>query len=168
MKQFFLALMVLCTSFHLLAQEQQKPILSPRAYVNTKYMDISYGQPSKRNRVIFGELVPYGNVWRAGANEATEITFRKKATFGGKAVDTGTYSLFIIPNEKEWIIILNSQLGQWGAYEYEKHISKNVVEITVPVDSLATQQERLTYMVKKNNLLIQWDKSGVSIPFSFK
>ncbi|HEY1031034.1 MAG TPA: DUF2911 domain-containing protein [Flavipsychrobacter sp.] len=96
------------------------------------------------------------------------MTFRKKVTFGGKAVDTGTYSLFIIPNEKEWIIILNSQLGQWGAYEYEKHISKNVVEITVPVDSLATQQERLTYMVKKNNLLIQWDKSRVSIPFSFK
>ncbi|OSZ82312.1 hypothetical protein CAP35_03325 [Chitinophagaceae bacterium IBVUCB1] len=164
MKQALALLLVwvsICTTH---AQEQTTPLLSPRAYVKTKHVDISYGQPSVRGRVIFGELVPYGQVWRAGANEATEITFRRKATLAGVPVDTGTYSFFVIPAEKEWLIILNKQLGQWGAYEYDKHKDKDVLKAPVPVQSLSKPQEKLNYKLSKKTLTISWDKTSVSIP----
>lgn len=164
MKNLLFAAVALLVSVSSFAQEKQ---LSPRAFVKSKNLEVSYGQTSKRNRVIFGELVPYGNVWRAGANEATEITFKKDAKFGGKAVAAGTYSLFAIPNEKEWVLILNSQLKQWGAYEYEKHQSKNVAEVTVPVETLDKPQEKLTYDYKGDKLTIQWDKTSVSVPVEF-
>lgn len=165
MKNLFLAAAALLISLSSFAQE--KKVLSPRALVKSQNLEVSYGQPSKRNRVIFGELVPYGNVWRAGANEATEVTFKKDAKFGGKQVPAGKYTLYVIPNEKEWKIVLNSELGQWGAYEYEKNQSKNVAEITVPTETLDKTQEQLVYEYKKDNLTIQWDKTGVSIPVEF-
>lgn len=168
MKQIIalLLLLVTCYTTHAQEQQQQTPLLSPRAYVKTKHITISYGQPSKRNRVIFGELVPYGQVWRAGANEATEIKFRKPATLAGVPVDTGTYTFFVIPAEKEWLIILNKQLGQWGAYEYDKHKDKDVLKAAVPVQSLNKVQEKLLYQINKKALIIKWDKTSVSIPLT--
>jgi len=166
MKQAFTLLLVLVTFVTSLAQEQQTPLLSPRAYVKSKYIDISYGQPSVRGRVIFGKLVPYGQVWRAGANEATEITFRKPAKLAGIPVDTGTYTFFVIPAEKEWLIILNKQLGQWGAYEYDKHKDKDVLKAPVPVQTLSKVQENLSYKLSKKTLTVSWDKTSVAIPIS--
>lgn len=171
MKQIIALLLLLVTGLAATAQQQSgtttqqtKPLLSPRAYVNTKHVYISYGQPSKRNRVIFGELVPYGQVWRTGANEATEITFRSKMKIAGIPVDTGTYTFFTIPGEKEWTIILNKQLGQWGAYEYDKHKDKDVVKVNVPVVQLKKVQEKLVYEVSRKVLTIKWDKTSVNIP----
>ncbi len=166
MKHALALLLVLVTCITSQAQELQTPLLSPRAYVKSKHIDISYGQPSVRGRVIFGELVPYGQVWRAGANEATEITFRRKVTVAGVPVDTGTYTFFVIPAEKEWLIILNKQLGQWGAYEYDKHKDKDVLKAPVPVQSLSSVQEKLTYKLSKKTLTISWDKTSVAIPVS--
>ncbi len=144
--------------------QQTTPLLSPRASASNKQVSVSYGQPSKRNRAIFGELVPYGQVWRTGANEATEITFRSKMKIGGVPVDTGTYTFFTIPGEKEWTIILNKQLGQWGAYEYDKHKDKDVVKVNVPVVPLKKVQEKLVYEVSRKTLTIKWDKTSVNIP----
>jgi hypothetical protein len=107
-------------------------------------------------------------VWRAGANEATEITFKKDGTFAGKPVKAGTYTLFAIPKEKEWDIILNTVLKQWGAYEYDKIKAKNVLVVTVPVAKIDNSVEKLTYTVKDDALKIEWDQAGVSIPMSFK
>lgn len=144
--------------------QQTTPLLSPRAFASNKHVSVSYGQPSKRNRVIFGELVPYGQVWRTGANEATEITFRTKMKIAGVPVDTGTYTFFTIPGEKEWTIILNKQLGQWGAYEYDKHKDKDVVKVNVPVLPMKKVQEKLVYEVSRKALTIKWDKTSVNIP----
>ena len=164
MKQTLALLLFALTFFTTQAQEK---LLSPRAYVKNKNVYISYGQPSKRDRVIFGGLVPYGEVWRTGANEATTITFKKKMNFAGVPVDTGTSTLFTIPTEKEWTIILNSQLGQWGAYEYDKHKDKDVLKIPVPVQPpLSKVQEKLVYEATKSALVIKWDKTKVSIPMS--
>src|SRR5262245_14543148 len=75
---------------------------------------INYSSPGVKNRKIWGELVPYDKVWRAGANEATVISFDKDVKVEGKALPAGKYSLYAIPGEKEWTIIFNSATGQWG------------------------------------------------------
>lgn len=145
--------------------QEQKKLLSPKASTENKDIKIAYGQPSKRGRVIFGGLVPYDSVWRTGANEATEITFKRDGSFGGKKIKAGTYTLFTIPSEKEWEVILNKQLGQWGAYEYEKYKRKNVLRTTVPVYELPDELEKFTITVKKDTVTFEWDRTGVAVPY---
>src|SRR5258707_15507366 len=99
---------------------------SPHDTVKTKDITVTYGRPYKKGREIFGKLEPFGKVYRCGADEATQITFDKDVTFGDKPVKAGTYALFVIPEEKQWTIILNSKLGQWGAYDYDKNKDKDV------------------------------------------
>ncbi len=145
---------------------------SPRITAEGKNVSVAYGQPSKRGRVIFGKegsgsLEPFGKVWRIGANNATEITFKKDGMFGGKAVKAGTYTLFAIPNEKEWTLILNSTLKQWGAYKYEEIKDKDVLKVTVPAKTYSTSMEKLTFTVKDTELHFQWDKAGFSVPLKF-
>ncbi len=91
----------------------------------------------------------------------------KDGTFAGKPVKAGTYALFTIPDEKEWTVILNSELGQWGAFGYEKVKDKDVLKATVPAKSLDTAVEQLTLKFSPNELLIDWDLTEVAIPFSF-
>lgn len=166
MKQIFFLAVVLATAF---TECQSQPAKSPRLTAEGKDVKISYGQPSKRDRVIFGELVPFGKVWRAGANEATEITFAKDASFGGKAVKAGTYSLFTIPTEKEWTFILNSELKQWGAYGYDKVKDKDVLQVNVPSSKLTTSVEKLMLSFNSNNsLVLEWDNTHVEVPVTVK
>lgn len=146
------------------AQEQKK-LLSPKANSENKNIKITYGQPSKRGRIIFGGLVPMDSVWRTGANEATEITFKNDIIFGGKKVREGTYTLFTIPSKEYWEIILNKQLGQWGAYEYEKYKRKNVARVKVPVYELNEELEKFTITVKKDAVSFEWDHTGVAVPY---
>ena len=113
---------------------------------------------------MFGGLEKYGKVWRTGADEATEITFAKDGTFGGQPVKAGTYTLFTIPEKDQWTIILNSQLGQWGAYEYDKHKAKDVLQVKVPVKSLSAPVEQLTIRFDQGNMLIEWDTTQVAVP----
>jgi hypothetical protein len=141
--------------------------LSPRASAEYGNVSVDYGQPSKRGRVIFGVLEPYGQVWRTGANEATTITFKKDGTFGGKPVKAGTYTLFSIPREKEWEIILNSKQGQWGSYEYEKIKGNDVLHVTVPSKTTKEVVEKFTITVKADALILEWDQTQVSVPIKF-
>lgn len=136
---------------------------SPRVTAEGKDVKVSYGQPSKRDREVFGKLVPFGQVWRTGANEATEITFAKDTKFAGQAVKAGTYSLFTIPNEKEWTIILNSELKQWGSYEYDKIKSKDVLKANVPVKKTGKVVEKLTFSFKDGSMIIEWDTTQVEV-----
>jgi hypothetical protein len=138
---------------------------SPKASAEGKGVKVTYGQPSKKGREIFGKLVPYGEVWRTGANEATEITFDKDVTVGGKPVKAGTYTLFTIPTENDWTVILNSQLKQWGAYDYGKYKDKDVAQFTVPSSKTTAVVEKLTYsFTPQNDLVIAWDDRQISIP----
>lgn len=130
---------------------------------------VIYSRPQKRDREIFGKLVPYGKVWRTGANEATELTLYQPMMVAGKKIDAGTYTLFTIPNEKEWTVILNKKVHTWGAYEYSEE--EDLVRINVPTRqsdisieafSMAFEKEKET---KEANLLIGWDTQYVKIPF---
>ncbi len=161
MKKFMLFATILFATITSCSAQQAQ---SPRVTAEGKDVKVSYGQPSKKGRVIFGELVPYNKVWRTGANEATEITFAKDMTFGGKPVKAGTYSLFTIPSESEWTIILNSELKQWGSYEYDKIKGKDVLQVKVPAKKVPMSEKLIMNFDGSNNLNIMWDEVGVSVP----
>lgn len=145
---------------------------SPRVTAEGANVSVAYGQPSKKGRLLFGKqdsqsLEKYDKVWRTGANKSTEITFKKDAKFGGEAVKAGTYSLFTIPGEKQWTVILNSVLAQSGAADYEKNESKNVLKVSVPAKKYASSEEKLTFKVSDTSVDFQWDKEGFSVPVKF-
>jgi hypothetical protein len=160
MKNLFLFFFCAFISSSVLAQ---KPA-SPEMTTENDLMKIVYGAPSKKGRDIFGALVPYNAVWRTGANKATEVTFKKDVMVGGKSVKAGTYSLFTIPTEKEWTIILNSELGQWGAYGYDKVKDKNVAEVKVASMMADKPTELFTIQATASGIDIMWDKTKVSVP----
>jgi hypothetical protein len=155
------------------AQESFKPRPSPLAIASARYQDhyikITYSQPQKKSREIFGSLVPFGKVWRTGANEATEITTIKDIMMGDIILKAGTYSLFTIPEKDKWTIIINSDLGLWGAYNYNPR--KDIYRFDVPVRSADTDYEAFTISFDQRNevadLLMWWDKVKVSIPVKF-
>lgn len=123
---------------------------------------VVYSRPFKNGREIFGSLVPYGKVWRTGADEATEITFYRDVVFGGESVKAGTYTLFTIPGEDEWSVILNSDLHQWGAY---RHKAKNdLVTVKATVGSVDSAVENFAIVfTKKGDLVMAWDKTMASV-----
>jgi hypothetical protein len=143
---------------------------SPKMTAETKNVKVTYGQPSKKGRVIFGDLVPYGEVWRTGANEATEITFSSDVVISGKTIKAGTYTLFTIPQKNTWTIILNSELKQWGSYGYSKIKDKNVLSVEVNVETIK-EQEKLSFSFTDNSkgttLNMMWDSVKVSLPIQF-
>lgn len=135
------------------------------------YIKVVYGQPYKREREIFGDLVPFDEVWRTGANEATELTTTNDIIFGDEKLQAGTYSLFTIPHQEDnWTIILNEELGQWGAFEYNE--SADVMRVEAP----ATNEENVTeaftiqfseVMGNSVEIIIEWDQTAVKIPIEF-
>jgi hypothetical protein len=164
MKHVLLFFALLAGTGSLVSAQGKKAPESPRVTAEGKNVKIAYGQPSKKGRVIFGELVPFGKVWRLGANEATEITFVKDGSFGGKPVKAGTYTLFTIPEAASWTFILNSELKQWGAYEYEKIKGKNVLEVKANATKAAAPVEKLTITVPGDKLVVEWDQTHVEVP----
>ncbi|WP_025762514.1 DUF2911 domain-containing protein [Dyadobacter tibetensis] len=164
MKTSFLALLMTIVAFSLATAQS-----SPRVTADGKNVSVAYGQPSQKGRVLFGPegLEKYDKVWRTGANKSTEITFKKDGKFAGKSVKAGTYSLFTIPGEKEWTVILNSVLGQSGAFEYEKNKSSDVLSVKVPAKKYDTTQEKLTFTVQDKSLDFQWGQDGFSVPLKF-
>ncbi len=155
------------------AQEVLKPRPSPLAVTTARYQDhyvkITYSQPQRKNREIFGGLVPYGQVWRTGANEATEITTTKDITIGQLLLKAGTYSLFTIPRKEKWTIIINADQGLWGAYNYNP--KKDVFRFDVPVQPAGKTYDVFTIFLDQRNevanILILWDNVKVSIPVKF-
>jgi hypothetical protein len=164
MKKLFLFSFVVFLGLN--ACSQEKPV-SPHETAAGKDISVRYGRPFKKGRDIFGGLVPYGKVYRCGADSATTITFDKDARFGGKPVKAGTYTLFVIPNKESWTIILNSQLKQWGAYSYDKYKDKDVLHVDVPVKKTSKPVEELTIRLPQSALIIEWDQTQVSVPVSF-
>jgi len=119
-----------------------------------------------KGREIFGKLEPYGKVYRMGADEATTITFDKDATFGGKPIKAGTYAMFGIPGEKQWTIILNSQPKQWGL-AHDKNKDKDVLQVDVPVETLSTPVEKLTFTLSAKGVTFEWEKTKIFVPVKF-
>lgn len=141
---------------------------SPRKQANGKIagvtIDVDYGSPSVKGRKIWGGLEPYDKVWRAGANEATTVTFSKAVKINGNALDAGKYAFFIIPRENgKWTVIFNSEPNQWGAFKHDK--SKDALRVDVDPVWADDTQEALMYSVDKT-LNFAWEKARLSLEVS--
>jgi hypothetical protein len=172
-KILFLALAALFISSRMLAQDDKSKRPSPPATatgkVNGATITIDYSSPAVKGRKIWGELVPYDKVWRTGANEATLFKTDKEIKIEGKSLPAGTYSLYTIPGEKEWVFIFNSQTGQWGVKENEETTedpAKDVLRVTVKPEKSATFNERMKFDVGKNGFSLLWE--NLKVPVSVK
>lgn len=115
---------------------------------------VTYSRPATKDRELFGKLVPYGKVWRTGANESTEIKFYQDVTVGGTLVKAGTYAMFTIPEKDSWTIILNSNLDYWGAYSYKAE--KDVYKIPATVETSSKPVDLFTIQFDKSNMMLAW------------
>lgn len=154
-----------------LAQDEKKPASpheSTKAVVGGKSITITYGRPYVKGRNVWaGSLAPYGKVWRTGADDATTITTEGDVMLGSLHVPAGTYSLFTIPGEKEWTLVLNKVAKQWGAYNYDE--KQDLGRAKMAAKKLGSPVEQLTISVQpgKGNmgvLKIAWSDTEASIP----
>jgi hypothetical protein len=171
---------LLLTSFLILggllnvnAQQQSRPRQSPKITTTGKIGDanitITYGSPAVKGRKIWGELVPFDKVWRAGANEVTQIETDKDLVVEGKKLPAGKYSLYTIPGEKTWQVIFNSQTGQWGierSGETTRNPEKDVIVVSVKPSQSVLLEENLIYVINNKGLVLKWE--NLEIPLVIK
>ena len=188
MKKSALLIILLVATLFSLAQSNGLPAIDkspmdmsyyPNNYPVLKIQDkvtepvlvrIIYSRPQKNGRIIFGDLVEYGKVWRMGANEATEIEFYKNAKIDGKKVAKGRYTVYAIPTTDNWTFILNKDVDTWGAFKYDP--LKDVLRVTVPIEKLNEAVEALAITFEKSdygcNIVIAWDNIKAKLPIEIK
>ena len=154
------------------SQKKEEVRISPKAAVEQTVgftvIRIEYSRPGVKGRMIWGGLVPYNVVWRAGANEATKFTFSTDVKINGKTLKAGSYSFFTIPTKDKWTIIFNKVADQWGAFEYNDTEDALRVEVTPEKDNQCWQ-EWLVYTITKTSdntavIRLEWEK--LKIPFT--
>jgi len=152
------------------AQAQKKPVLSPPAEtsqtVDGKTVSIKYSAPSMRGRKIFGGLVPYDHWWRTGANPATTLKTEVNLKIGDANVPAGTYTLYTIPSESTWKLIINKQTGQWGTVYNQ---NQDLARVDMKKETLSSPQEVMSitlepFQGKQSTLHIRWETTDVSVP----
>ncbi len=153
-------------------QSADMPRPSPKASVSQTIgvteIAIHYSRPSARERKVFGALIPFNKVWRTGANEATTISFQHNAKFCGQDIQAGTYSLFTIPGEEKWTIILNREAHQFGAYNYNSKLDVLRAEVestSAPFMEMFTIQFS-EVSINSGSIQLQWENTAVNIPIS--
>ncbi len=137
--------------------------------IENKYVKLTYGQPFRKNRLVFGGIVPFDQIWRTGANEATEITINTNFILENRRFNAGTYTLFTVPSERTWRIIINQKLGQWGAFDYNK--KDDLLEFEVIPLKTSELYEALFISLSENkkdeiNLKLSWENTNISFNFT--
>jgi hypothetical protein len=163
--------LVLLCSFVSFAQEKvpASPPASATAKIGNTDVTIKYSSPAVKGRKVWGDLVPYGQVWRTGANEATTITFSKDVSVEGQKLAAGTYALFTVPGENEWTIVFNKTAKQWGAFKYEQ--AQDALRVKVKPTAAKSMNERMKIEVQPKGqnagvVTIMWE--NVAVPFTVK
>jgi tetratricopeptide (TPR) repeat protein len=163
----------------LVAQDKPAPVrlaplrVSPACTVSQDIgiskIDLAFARPAVKGRKIWGGLLPFGEVWRAGANNATVLTFSHAAKVAGKDLPAGTYGFFVIPNEKTWTLILNKKAKQWGAYEYKKEDDVLRWEVTPQAGAHLEYLDYRVIPVDSSTATVElgWEKLRVSFPVAF-
>lgn len=184
MKRLFLAI---CIGITTLCQAQQKPTELDKSPLDMSYWPanypilkmsgkakdlpiarVLYSRPLKNSRTIFGGIIKYNEIWRLGANEATEIEFFKSVKIDGKQVPKGRYTLYCLPTETKWIIIINKDNYCWGNFVYD--IKKDVLRTTITLDKTSEAVEAMTMYFEETksgaNLVIMWDDVKGTLPIN--
>ena len=185
-KFLLISIIVCCCSNTLQAQTKLPPVdKSPMdmSYYPTDYpllkiqnkaneplvARVIFSRPQKSGRTIFGELLNYGEVWRLGANEATEIEFYRNVTIGLTKIKKGRYTLYCIPTLDKWTLILNKETDTWGAFRYDD--KKDIVRIDAPIQKQSEVLDSFVMAFEKStkgaNLIIAWDDLRVNFPIIF-
>ncbi len=164
-----LVLSVFASSDVLAQGEKASPAATATGKIGDATATITYSSPAVKGRKIWGGLVPYDKAWRAGANQATTFETDKAITVEGKELPAGKYSLFLLPGEKEWQAIFNSENGQWGVKrtgEANFDPAKNVLTVAVKPVVSTTMNERLLYEVTDKGLVFKWE--NLEVPLAIK
>lgn len=169
-KLTFFCLLLISSISILQAQDPELPAPSPLGTLSQKIglatVSIEYSRPSVKGRTIFGNIVPYNEIWRTGANKSTQFSCDKAIMIHGQTLEAGTYALYTIPGENEWTVILNKDNEQWGAYAYNKE--KDALRFTVkPVKNTFT--ETLTFGISNvtmstADVQLYWENTLISFP----
>jgi hypothetical protein len=182
-----LASVLLVTGFLMAARAQSRFPLLDKSAMDMSYYPVNYtilriqdkateplvarlvySRPLRNGRNVFGELLEYNKVWRLGANEATEIEFYKDVLINGKVISRGRYTLYAMPTEEKWTIMVNKETDIWGAFKYDS--GKDVVRIDLPVQKLSEPLEAFTMFFEKAAtgfaMVAAWDNSLVSLPIA--
>lgn len=165
----------IAAGFFLVADAQQikTPAPSPTQTIKQDFaitsVELTYSRPNVRGRKVFGELVPYGQLWRTGANAATRLKFADDVTVGGVPVKAGEYALYTIPGQNEWEVILNKGITNWGIDGYKQ--SDDVARFKVKTVAAPMQQETFTMQFinikpASMDLRVMWDNAAIQIPIS--
>lgn len=184
---FLLICLTLLCGFALNAQELEFPGMDaspmdaahyPGRAAFPNYLDdapplqvkVLYCRPQKKDRVIFGGLVPYGELWRLGANEATEVSFFQPVEIGGKAINAGTYTMFAEVHPNNWVIVISTQRFVAGTSNLDA--SQRVASVSIPVTNLKDSREAFTIGFQrindeKCNMIFEWDRTRATLPISF-
>lgn len=169
----YISLFLIAFSINQSIAQIEQPSLSPKVTTQQKVglatITLTYGQPSVKGRKIFGSLIPYGRLWRTGANASTKITTDKEIKVANHIIPAGTYGLYSIPSEKEWTIILHKNSNLWGSAGYKKE--NDLIRFTVP--AIKTKDTRETFYIGFQDftvdgaaLIILWENTEIKIPFT--
>jgi hypothetical protein len=153
-----------------MAQSDKSKRPSPPAQAKSQIGDVSiiidYSTPAVRGREVWGALVPYGKVWRTGANEATIFEISGDLEVQGKTLPAGKYGLFTIPNEDEWVVIFNSDWEQWGHFNYDS--TKDILRVAATPEKSDTFMERMTFTIDDGHVHLQWGDLTLPIAVAAK
>lgn len=172
MKPLLVAL-ILCVCWSCAQQEgggeKLSPAMESELELNEAKLSVKYSSPQKRERDIWGNLVPYGEVWRTGADEATVFETTKTLFIGNDSLPAGKYSLFTIPQKEEWTIILNKEWKQWGAFNYNPE--HDVLRLTAEPFPIEKEEEGMTISLLEESdttgeLKLAWGQLQVAVGFS--
>ena len=157
----------LWTAPEALAQERLSPPDSSEVEIGGRRLNVGFGSPSVRGRVIFGGLVPFNQVWRTGANEATSFSTEANLRVGDAEVPAGEYTLYTIPAPDRWTLIISRQTGQWGT---EYHADMDLARVEMEVEELETPVERFRIVLEPGGsdggtLAMEWATTRASVPF---
>jgi DUF2911 family protein len=171
----FVTIVVLASTLAAVCQDAKKPRASPPAQTQCaiaagKTVTIAYSSPRAKGRKIFGDLVPFGEVWRTGANEATTFVTQADLNIDGKTVPAGSYTIFTVPNADKWALIVNKKTGEWGIpYKYE---SDELARVDMEVSATSSPVENFTIdlasMDGHCDLNISWEKTQASVALTAK
>lgn len=126
---------------------------------------IEYGMPNVKGRTIWGGLIPYGKVWRTGADEASTVEFKSDVNIEASSLAAGKYAIFTIPNESEWTVVFNRVADQWGAFNYDE--GEDALRVTVEPGT-AEHTESMAFTIDGSNIVLRWEEIAVPISVSAK